>query len=248
MSNVHTLLVVWQNKNNRLYYHIGTLSYYNNQYEFTYTHSEQGGRKLGDAIKNGYIHHPAFPNPSKVYRSNTLFPAFDRRLPSNDRSDFKAILSDLGLDERSTKMDLLQQTRGRLASDTYSFEQPLRLEKDGKLHSSFFVHGMRHRNLPDQWYLWLAKSDSLKLIPEPTNNYDPNAVGIYTQSGKHLGYVPNFYSKAVFSLLENGATPSVRVVYLNEKSTPHWWLKVDFECEIPSLQGTTSDELAPVMQ
>ena len=155
MSNVHTLLVVWQNKNNSLYYHIGTLSHYNDQYEFVYTHSGLGGRKLGDAIENGYMYHPSFPKPDKVYRSKTLFPAFDRRLPSTDRSDFKAILSDLGLDENSTKMELLQQTRGRLANDTYSFEQPLRREKDGKLHSSFFVHGMRHRNLPDQWNLWL---------------------------------------------------------------------------------------------
>ena len=145
-------------------------------------------------------------------------------------------------------MDLLQQTRGRLANDTYSFEQPLRLGKDKKLRSSFFVHGMRHRNLPKEWHTWLNKSDTLKLVTEPTNEHDPNAVGVYTHSGKHLGYVPNFYSKAIFSLLENGANPIVRVVYLNEKSTPHWWLKVDFECEIPSLQGTTSDELSPVMQ
>ena len=203
--------------------------------------------KQGDAIKKGYMYHPAFPKPDKVYHSKTLFLAFDRRLPSNDRSDFKAILSDLGLDENSTKMDLLQQTRGRLATDTYSFEQTLQLEKYRKSHSSFFVHEMRHPNLPVQWYLRLAKSDTLKLIPEPTNNYDSNAVGIYTHSGKHLGYIPNFYSKAIFSLLENGATSSVLVVYLNEKSTPHWWLKVDFECEIPSLQGIASDELSPVM-
>ena len=64
-----------------------------------------------------------------------------------------------------------------------------------------------------------TKNDSLKLIPEPTNDNDPNAVGIYTQSGKHLGYVPNFYTKAVFSLLKNGATPSVRVAILM-KSQP----------------------------
>ena len=50
MSNIHTLLVVWQNKENRSYYHIGTLSYYNDQYEFVYTHSDSGERKLGDAV------------------------------------------------------------------------------------------------------------------------------------------------------------------------------------------------------
>jgi hypothetical protein len=34
---------------------------------------------------------------------------------------------------------------------------------------------------------------------------------------------------------------------MNEKSTPHWWLKVAFECEIPSFQRTTLEELALVM-
>ncbi|MED0665940.1 HIRAN domain-containing protein [Bacillus badius] len=248
MSNVHTLLVVWQDKESRLYYHIGTLSYYNNQYEFIYTHAEPGQRKLGDALKCGYMIHPAFPNINKVYQSKTLFPAFDRRIPSPDRSDFKAILADLGLDEHASKMDILRETRGRSASDTYSFEQPLRVGEDGKLHSSFFVHGMRHQNLPDHWPSWLTKDSSLKLIQEPTNDHDPNAVGIYTYGGRQLGYVPNFYSKAIFSLLESGATPLVRVVYINEKSTPHWWVKVDFECGVPALQDIHSDELSPVMQ
>ncbi|MCQ6282364.1 HIRAN domain-containing protein [Bacillus sp. EB600] len=246
MSKVHTLLVVWQNKKSRLFYHIGTLSHFDGNYEFSYTNT--GQRKLKDALDNDYMLHPAFPIADKVYRSKHLFPAFDRRLPSIDRADFKAILVDLGLDENSSKMDLLQQTRGRLASDTYSFEQPLRLEEDGKLHSSFFVHGMRHRNLPEGWHRWLAINSPLKLVQEPTNPADPNAVGIFTLGGIHLGYVPTFYSKAIFSLLEREVEPLVRVSYINEKSSPHWWLKVDFECEIPSIQGTTADELIPVMQ
>ncbi|MEW9053729.1 MAG: HIRAN domain-containing protein [Neobacillus sp.] len=246
MSKVHTLLVVWQNKQSRLFYHIGTLSHYNNHYEFSYTGI--GQRKLIDALDNDYMLHPAFPIVDKVYRSSYLFPAFDRRLPSIDRSDFKAILADLGLDENSSKMDLLQQTRGRLASDTYSFEQPLRIEADGKLHSSFFVHGMRHRDLPTGWSSWIAVNSPVKLSKEPTNPADPHAVGVYTLGGIHLGYVPAFYSKAIFSLLEKEAKPFVRVSYINEKSTPHWWLKVDFECVIPLIQSTTVDELSPVMQ
>jgi len=246
LSEVHTLLVVWQNKKNRLFYHIGTLSYYNGQYEFSYTESGQG--KLIDAIDNDYMLHPAFPIRHKVYRSQHLFAAFDRRLPSADRSDFKAILSDLGLDETSSKMELLQQTRGRLASDTYSFEQPLRVGGDGKLHSSFFIHGMRHRNLPKEWSSWLSINSPLKLQKEPTNPKDPNAVAVYTRGGNHLGYVPAFYSKAISSLLEMGEEPLVRVSYINEKSTPHWWLKVEFECEVPSVQNKLANELSPIMQ
>ncbi|PWA09677.1 hypothetical protein DCC39_12590 [Pueribacillus theae] len=248
MSEVKTLLVVWQDENSRLFYHIGTLSHYDDHYEFVYTSTQFGKRKLGDAIERGYMIHPAFPKIDKVYRSKTLFPAFDRRIPSSDRSDFHAILTDLGLNESASKMDILQATRGRLASDTYSFEQPLRLEKDGKLHSSFFIHGMRHQHLPDGWASRINENSSLKLIQEPTNDYDPNAVAIYTTGGIKLGYVPNFYSQAIFSLIDNGASPLVRVVYLNEKSHSHWWVKVDFECEVPLEQGIQSVELVSVMQ
>lgn len=248
MSNVQTLLVVWQDDKTRLYYHIGTLSYFDNHYEFVYTIKSTGNRKLGDALKAGYMIHPAFPQTDKIYSSETLFPAFDRRIPSSDRSDFYNILADLGLSENASKMEILRATRGRLASDTYSFEQPLRLENDGKLHSSFFVHGMRHQNLPKGWASMVKIGSSLKLMQEPTNEYDSNAVAVYTHSGLKLGYVPTFYSQAIFSLLENGAAPLVRVIYLNEKSHPHWWLKVNFECEIPLSQAVESKELSPVMQ
>ncbi|MEQ2468393.1 HIRAN domain-containing protein [Niallia hominis] len=248
MSNVHTLLVVWQDTKSRLYYHVGTLSYYNNQYEFAYTNYGTGHRKLKDALDNGYMLHPAFPDANKIYQSKKLFPAFDRRLPSPDRFDFKAIMSDLHLNENSTKMDFLQQTRGRLANDTYSFEQPLRRENDGKFYSSFFVHGMRYQNLPEEWPTWLAVNEQVKLIQEPTNPHDTHAVGIFTQGGKHLGYVPGFYSKAIFSLLSYNATPEVRVIYINEKSTPHWWLKLNFECKVPSIQLSASSEVLSVMQ
>lgn len=248
MSHVYTLLVVWQNTKSRLYYHVGTLSYHNEYYEFTYTNYGSGHRKFEEALENGYMLHPAFPDPNKIYKSKTLFPAFDRRLPSPDRSDFKAIMSDLGLNENSTKMEMLQQTRGRLASDNYSFEQPLRRENDGYLYSSFFVHGMRHRKLPNEWPTWLATNEQLKLKQEPTNPMDSHAVSIYTQGGKHLGYVPGFYSQAIFSLLSFNAEPEVRVIYINEKSTPNWWLKVSFKCKIPSLEGTATPEVLSVMQ
>lgn len=37
MDEIKTLLVVWQNEENHLYYHIGKLSHYKDYYEFTYT-------------------------------------------------------------------------------------------------------------------------------------------------------------------------------------------------------------------
>lgn len=248
MSKVKTLLVVWQDEVSRTYYNIGTLSHYNDSYEFTYTSIDSGPHKLGDAMKRGYMIHPAFPDVYKTYYSKKLFPAFDRRIPSSDRADFEDILADLDLEEDASKMEILQATRGRLASDSYSFEQPLRREQDGKLHSSFFIHGMRHQKLPDEWPSWVTKNSLLKLIREPMNPHDSNAVGIYTMNDKILGYIPNFYSQAIASLIKHGASPTVRIIHLNEKSHPHWWVKISFESEIPLEQGIESPDLLPVLE
>jgi len=207
-----------------------------------------GQRKLGDALKQGYMVHPAFPQTDKAYRSKKLFPAFDRRIPSSDRHDFKEILNDLGLNEEASKMEILRATRGRLAADTYSFEQPLRREEDEKLRSSLFVHGMRYQVLSDDWFTWVSEGSTVKLIQEPTNPHDANAVAVYTQDDKKLGYVPNFYSQAIFFLIEKNMTYSARITYLNGKSHSHWWVKLAYESEMPVEQNVCSEKLAPVMQ
>ncbi|WP_232329755.1 MULTISPECIES: HIRAN domain-containing protein [unclassified Sporosarcina] len=140
-------------------------------------------------------------------------------------------------------MDILQATRGRLASDTYSFEQPLRLDENSTLSSSFFINGMRHRHLPNEWPSWIKEHGELHLVPEPKTKYDRHAVAVFTKGGNHLGYVPSFYSNAIFSLIENGLTPIVKVVNMNESSHPHWWLQVKFECKVPLEQGKQIEEL-----
>lgn len=45
---------------------------------------------------------------------------------------------------------------------------------------------MRHQNLPQNWATWLAINETLKLVQEPTNAYDPHAVAIYTHGGRSL--------------------------------------------------------------
>ncbi|MFD1040196.1 HIRAN domain-containing protein [Virgibacillus byunsanensis] len=234
MNDVKSLWVVWQNPKTRSYYHIGTLSYFDNHYEFSYTSAQKEYWKLNDALKDEYMLHPAFPDPNKTYKSKELFNAFDRRLPSPIRADFSIIMEELGLDKNHSKMEILEETRGRLANDTYSFERPLRVESDGNVHTSFFIHGMRYQKLPKNWPQLLKTIKTVTLVQEPENSYDPNAVAIYTETGVKLGYIPGFYSKGVFALLENGASPIVTISKVNEISTPHWWVKLNYVSEIPS--------------
>ncbi|AQS53416.1 hypothetical protein BW727_101046 [Jeotgalibaca dankookensis] len=242
MNNIQTLLVVWQEENSRSYYHIGTLSYYNGFYEFNYTSREKKGQ-LGDALEHGYVKHPLFPDPDKKYRSKKLFPAFNQRIPSSNRKDYDSILDELGLGQDANQMDILRATRGRLAGDSYSFEQPLRIEEDNRLSSRFFIHGMRYQNLPEDWYSIVTKNPTLYLKSEPNNEYDEYAVAIYTYRGFCLGYVPAFYSKAISSLIKQDLIPKIRVVRVNKQSDPHWWVQVDLECEVPHEMENEVEEL-----
>lgn len=235
VDNHQSLWLVWQNSVTRLNYHVATLSYVDNQYEFSYTWKSEGGQKVRDALENGYMLHPSFPELKKTYVASKMFAAFDRRLPSDIRTDYGQILEELHLTKQSTKMELLEQTRGKLSNDSYSFEKPLKLI-NGKLVTAFFINGMRHqKNLPPNWKEILETTNIIKLKLEPENLVDQNAVAVYTGMNIKLGFVPRFYATAITALIKRGLKPNLKVNYINEDATPDWWLKVDFESEIDTI-------------
>lgn len=77
MNTIKSLFLVWQNRETRLYYHIGTLNFDGEQYTFTYTYHSESNRSVLEALRNGYNLHPAFPELEKVYIAKSLFPAFN---------------------------------------------------------------------------------------------------------------------------------------------------------------------------
>lgn len=248
MNNHQSLWLVWQNSTTRLNYHVATLSFVNNKYEFSYTWQSEGGQKVGEALENGYMLHPSFPELKKKYVSEKLFAAFDRRLPSDIRSDYKQILEELHLTKKCTKMELLEQTRGKLSNDTYSFEKPLKLI-DGKLVTTFFVNGMRHQqNLPNNWKEIIETTNIITLKLEPENPIDNNAVAVYTGTGIKLGLVPRFYATAISALIKRDLTPVIKMNYINESATPDWWLKVDFESKVDMISSRELKEMDPLFE
>lgn len=248
MVNHKSLWVVWQNKDTRLHYHIGTLSYYNNQYEFRYTWQSESNQKVKAALENGYMLHPAFPHLEKIYTSKVLFPAFDRRLPSEIRADYDHILNELKLDHTASKMDILERTRGKLANDFYTFEKPLKV-KNNKLVTSFYIHGMRYQeNLPANWADILRTTNKIYLKLESDNMIDKNAIAVYGGWGTKLGYVPRFYTTGLSALLSNNIKTVVNINYINEKATPDWWVQVNFECDMNDISPKELKELDSILE
>ncbi|WP_312124668.1 HIRAN domain-containing protein [Lysinibacillus boronitolerans] len=247
MKEHKSLWLVWQNVNTRLFYHVGTLSFYDNQYIFQYTYQSDGPQKVNDALRNGYLLHPMFPELKKEYKSTNLFGAFKRRLPSEIRVDFQGILNDLHLTENYSDMELLERTRGKLGSDQYSFEKPLKIY-DSVLKTSFYINGMSYQELPENWYDILKSHKNVRLQLEPENPVDENAIAIYSEFDVKLGYVPRFYSSGISALLMSGMSPNIKVNYVNEEASPSWWVKLDFECEVPTLTKDGLSNLDPIFE
>lgn len=232
MNTVKSLLVNWRDKKTTLYFHIGTLNYDGQSYTFEYTHHSMGSRKIHDAFKYGYNLHPAFTELEKKYKSDVLFPAFDRRVPSSDRVNYLEILDDLGLPLEADRMDMLRETRGMISSDPYFFEEPLRLNSMNELISHFYISGMRHRNLPKDWSTVVKLGDNLIATQEKDNKYDSNAVRLSTTDGLWLGYIPGVYAQAVSALLDREVDVKLTINEKRPTYAPQWWIRINLEASL----------------
>ena len=240
MDAIKSLLVVWKNKENELYYHIGTLNYDGKSYNFEYTYRSKSTRNVIEAQREGYRLHPAFPELKKTYQSETLFPAFNRRIPDTSRLGYYEILKEFSLPTTADRMDVLRETRGKIAGDPYSFEEPLRLNGD-KLSTNFYISGMRHRNhLPENWEDYFSVGDLLFAEIEQDNEYDSYAVKIITDNGTHIGYIPGIYAQAVHSLLNQAVPIELQIRQLRPNFAPQWWMRVELTATIELESGNHS--------
>lgn len=241
MSLIKSLLLIWKSKKDNLYYHVGTLSYNGALYTFEYTHASLSTRNVKLAMQQGYSLLPAFPLLEEKYKSSHLFEAFNRRIPDRSRVGYDDFLEDYGLSEKADRMDILQATRGTLANDPYTFEQPLRLNGN-KLSASFFINGMRHRkDLKETWINKVSAGDLLLLQSEPNNEKDPYAIQILTKEQLHLGYIPGVYNQALHALLKRKVPLTLRVKKTRPLFAPQWWVEVTFEAQV-DLKDTESIE------
>lgn len=236
--SIKSLLLVWRDAKSKLYFHVGTLTYDGFEYIFEYTYQSQAERKVMDAIQYGYNLHPAFPVLNETYKSTKLFSAFARRIPSENRLDYKEVLKRLSLPKDADSMDLLKATRGMIGGNPYFFDEPLRLDKDNILSTSFYVSGMRYQDLSEDWYYNIRQGEVLKLTPDDGNPFDSNAVQILTNDEKRLGYVPGIFSKAIKALLEREVEMKLVVEKINPTYAAQWWVQVCFKSKLDQTQST----------
>jgi len=108
---------------------------------------------------------------------------------------------------------LLSALQKRPAKPAKSMDQPY-LSAEPK-HFFLQVHGIYHRNADGSSRQKIIRScspgDPLVLVPEPDNQYDPDAIKICRSDDAQLGYVPSERSSYLGNQLEIGWTFRVTV-------------------------------------
>ena len=76
--------------------------------------------------------------------------------------------------------------------------------------------------------LWseMKVGDTLRLVREPDNSYDPNAVRVNWQ-GHKLGYVPRADNEALARFMDRGSKAEARITRLKKSRNP--WQRMEFE-------------------
>lgn len=193
------IFVVWRDHKTRQRFIIGELSQ-NGKYKFKYINTG-----VNMAIGRGFEPLVAFPNLDEVYENHELFPAFSSRLPDRRRKDVKEILSKYGLGKYDA-FELLKKSGGKLPTDSMEFIDPIFLE-DKNIEREFYVSGIRHYEYCDSkdknknFDINIGEEFALKI--DSNNSYDKFAVKIINKDNKVIGYVPVFYSEAIFRALES---------------------------------------------
>jgi len=179
------------------------------------------------AVSEGFQGYPAFKVARTMHEINVLS-AFSCRLPSRKRGDFTDYLAAHGLPSTFIGSDfsLLAHTGARLPGDGFEIIPDL-VGIVAPFDLIIESAGTRYQEGVDLDAM--SVGESVSLIPEPTNEFDPAAIQIVHSTGGRIGYVPKPYCEMLRPWLDEGrlsasiqklnGRPDRRLVYLRVSVT-----------------------------
>lgn len=194
------LFVAWRggDPQNGVWGPVGRLEFDSGVYRFFYT---RGARTLA-----GFRPFPQMDNLNAVYESEDLFPVFSNRLLSSSRPEFDAYLCWGGFDPDNPPepISILSVTQGIRQTDSIEVFPCPAPDIDGCYINKFFLHGVRWvGQVALDRIARLKPNESLNLVPDPHNEFDPQAVAVWTADGMRLGYVPRYLAGDIGRLLSD---------------------------------------------
>ncbi len=188
--------------------------------------SYKNDREFALASEAGFEGYPGLALSGK-HESSTATDVLKRRLPPQNRPDFKEFMERFGLspEARFSILSLLAYTGARLSSGSFGISETF----DGFDHAFryvFDIAGYRHYR---EDVLDLAENEPVFFRHEPTNPEDADAVEVARQDGARVGYVNRTQTGPVLHWLKHG-TIDARVFRLNGRSVyPRLFVMADIE-------------------
>jgi hypothetical protein len=204
------------------YQAVGLLDARPGQYAFAYLRRA--------AEREDFVPLLGFPERDRVYERPYLFPLFAERVMSPRRPDRPQYLSTLNLTEDATPLEVLTHSGGHRPGDSIELV-PMPAIRGSATEALFMVHGVRYREAGvSERISHLSRGETLRLVNEPTNAHDPQAVGVQDTQGTLLGYVPRPLTGYVHAL----SSASVVVEVANgPEVNPHLRLLVRLDGSLP---------------
>lgn len=185
------LYLIWKEPQKRLRHTVGILKK-NDKYEFRYTDN------IKECMDKGFDLLVSFPDITKKYISDELFPEFLSRIPGPTRIDIKEFLEKYGLKEYDA-FELLKRSGGKTSLDLLEIINPILNLKAKNITREFYIAGTRHYCTKDNDDK-ININDTVILNPEPTNKYDKYAIKMEINN-IFVGYIPIYYSEIIFKYL-----------------------------------------------
>jgi hypothetical protein len=239
-DSIPVLYLAWQEAVSRRWFPVGRLQRLpDDGYEFVYIRGYDAAR--AEAGMSPII---GFPDPSRRYLSEALFPHFQNRVMPRSREDYPVYIERLGFrEEPRDPLEVLARSGGRKVTDSFSFSlfpEPSKFTSPGgelRYAVGFFVHGMRYMqpSAPER-ALRAEPGERLFLMSDFQNPADPDAIMIRTEDNHLLGWVPRYYCADIHDLRRRGQVIDVTVKHVNPASTPSW-LGVMCRIEAPWPEG-----------
>jgi hypothetical protein len=215
-----TFFLAWKDSDSRAWYPIGRLDAEsdNKHYRFSYT---QGARQA--ERETGFVPLIDFPDFSRTYESDELFPLFKNRIMTPSRRGFQEYLKLLDLEGiKPDPLEILAIDGGFRATDTFEVFPKIKKDENGCFHSRFFLHGWRHANSAAQKRLEsLHAGEPLYVTVELTNPVTKTAVQIQSEDYHVLGWAPRYLVHDLVSAMAN--TPDklkAKVIRFNPMPAP----------------------------
>ncbi|HEY5373517.1 MAG TPA: HIRAN domain-containing protein [Polyangiaceae bacterium] len=209
------LFVNWQDESSRRIFPVGRLVTLKGEgYEFAYIAAAR------EAQEFGFAPFQAFPDLEQVYRAPELPAFFKNRVLQPGRPDYPLHLKELGLESATaTPIDILARSGGRRVTDPLEVFAEL-VQVGDRLETHFFVRGIRHQVGAEDAVAHLHSGDSLRLKPEPTNEFNGNAHLLVCHDGRSVGYVPDYLVDDLKQLMDHDDSLEVEVVRVNAPPSP----------------------------